>query len=213
MASNTWNAKLNNKWYEQKRSARKKTFHYIKEFVTRNRVRTMMEIGGGQAFLAIDVERYIGIEMNDRIIPEAEQRHPNAEMIFGDFLELDLSGYVGKIDMLLAMAVVQHMPHYTEFFAKALSLQPRLIVATFFGPMGNPRNNIYLKDKYRDPALRDGVPAYSNYYSQALMSRHLDKLPETLGRYRWRRFLEKSNQPRRLETVLIIEPRYRESLA
>lgn len=95
----------------------------------------IFEVGGGYGFVSDWTKgKYTCVELNEGITGRGHKRYPTAEFIVDDFQKMDVRpmckdpGY----DIFLAASVIEHCPGYQAFILKALDVQPRLTIITFF---------------------------------------------------------------------------------
>ena len=160
-------------WYKERVRNKPGKWKFFREFVLNDGIKHILEIGGGDGYVSeFCGGRYVCIDVNDDIIEVGKKLYPKAEFISGDWLKMSPEPFVGQFDLVLAGAVVEHLPHYKDFVLKCLDVEPRFVMVTFFHKLHNkPRDRIVWKRRSRTP----GVKYYSNYYSKPLLETWLRK--------------------------------------
>lgn len=120
-----WN--YEEKWYKNLIYRHRPLWMYVLNFIKENKVESIFEVGGGYGELKNYVKEYVCVELNKEIVEEKKDNY-----IYGDFCKIDVEEWKGKVDLFIALAVVEHCDHYKEFLQKAIEMKPKYILISFF---------------------------------------------------------------------------------
>jgi len=190
----TWKHGL--QWYARLRRHHVAVWKFVEEYVVRNGVKRVIEVGGGAGHVASFLpygSDYVNIEVNAEALRLQGLAHPGTRAVHGSFLDLDLRQFAGEhFDLLLTMSVLEHMAGYERFFEQADQIDATRMLVTFFVKMGT--------DEHDRMCVRDGPEGlhYRNTYSRPKLEAFLR------GRYPWFQFTEFG-----FDSVLEIQPAVR----
>lgn len=169
-------------WYERRRSGHLDLWQFVSAFVKVHRIASMLEVGGGHGYASTMVKRYCGIERNPLAVSEGQILYPTAEFIEGDFCSIDTSPFRGRYELVLACAVIEHCPSFEVFLSKALAVEPRHVLVSFFRGLDRERDEIHSQTADDTSWSAKGGVYYDNSYSQRTVTRWL----ESQAGVRWR---------------------------
>ncbi len=130
---------------------------WIEEQVRGGSIKRVVEVGGSWSPIPKWLPKdgyYINIDMNVMPIPSS----PNGYHIIKDFRDVDPET-LGECDLLCAFAVVEHCPHYSDFFEWALKTKAKRIVVSFFN---------HLSKESFDSITRRRAVNYNTYSREGL---------------------------------------------
>jgi SAM-dependent methyltransferase len=178
MSGKAWTAGTD--WYNRKRDSHRELWTWIEKFIADHRIESMLEIGGGYGYASHLVNRYLGIDKNPRAIAEGRQRFPAAAFMEADFsaLNLDLLKVIGDFDLVLACAVAEHCRGYWELINRAIRVQPRYVLVSFFRPWVADEGHCIRRVKSKDTEFGSAGDVYwDNTYSLLGLANYLEGLP------------------------------------
>lgn len=164
--------KLDTQWYSRKRRQHRPFWDLIYDFIETNMISSILEIGGGDGYLSRHVGKYTNIELNPSAIKDGREMYPRAEFIHGNWLSMDTEQFTGKYEMILAAAVLDHCPHYSEFIKRIKRAKPQCFFVTFYKPL-----IVRSKDLIRQTGSveRKKFVHYNNWYCIAGVRRFLKR--------------------------------------
>lgn len=135
--------------YKDMHLRHKLLWNFVTNFIFNNKITSIIEVGGGAYNLISKlVKNYINIDINNSLNENIKQ----------DFLTMDISPYVGKYDLFLSCAVIEHCNDYKEFIKRAVGLKTKFAIISFFFGLN--------KDKIYPEKDRDNGRFILNSYSQ-----------------------------------------------
>ena len=140
---------------------------FVAKFIADFDIKSMVEVGGGYGKWKELVEDYTCIELNKKA---CETMKHTANYIHGDFCKIDIEQIPKNSDLFMALAVVEHCNGYKEFLKRAIELNPRYIIISFFLSL-----SIKDKDAFKIKS-KDGRPYYLNRYSRKALYDVLEEL-------------------------------------
>lgn len=184
-------------WYDRHREAHEPFWEWLPTFIQNCDIASMLEVGGGYGQASELVERYCGIELNAAMVEEGRRRYPRHTFLCRDFTTIDAAPLVGRYDLVLACAVVEHCQSYKLLIQWAVGLKPRWIVVTMFGAHAKPADIITQKAADETQWSRQGK-YWDNRYSLVRLGKWLGKLN---GAKPWNRLLGSFGD----DTVIMLE--------
>lgn len=167
MSADVWNCGA--EWYDS--HMHDKLWQWLLRFIRKRNINSIVEVGGGYGPVHTCVDRYVGIERNGSVLEEARRMFAGPSYIHDDWIGLDFSKYpelhAPQFDLFLSLAVVEHCPGYSLFIRKAMALNPRLIVISFFRGLSGAKQNRIMQKESKDTewSMAGGV-YWDNQYCQ-----------------------------------------------
>jgi len=162
-----WDKKVPISWYKGKVNSHAELWKYIEEFIKKNNINSIFEVGGGNGYVSELISgSYLGVEVNEDIIIQGRKLYPDGEFIYEDWLKFDVSPYVSKFDLFLSCATIEHCNGYEKFISNAIDLKPKFILISFFKNLNSS------KDQIR-PRTTDGHMWFNNFYSRVDLEKFL----------------------------------------
>ena len=155
------------KWYKILTHRHRTLWNFVTRFISDFEIKSMVEVGGAYGRWKKLVDDYTCIELNKKA---CEKMKDVANYIYGDFHKIDMEQIPKENDLFIALAVVEHCNGYKEFLKRAIELNPRYIIISFFLSL-----SIKDKDAFKIKS-KDGRPYYLNRYSRKALYDVLEEL-------------------------------------
>lgn len=123
------------KWYARLRGRHKALWKFLPELIREFHVRNLLEVGGGDGWLGQFVELHRNFEVNLATVRKLPKGlFGKTDMVDANFLQIPEEHVAGRKswDMVLAAAVLEHMPGFQTGLDRMLRVGAPLTVATFF---------------------------------------------------------------------------------
>lgn len=106
-------------------------WEFIEAFIKRNAIKSIVDCGGGIGYAAqfVETDRYALFDQNETMIKYSLEQGRQA--YYGDFTQTDVE-HVKGFDLVLIAGVVEHAMVLEPFIQKALEVQSKYIVVSFF---------------------------------------------------------------------------------
>lgn len=127
---------MNEKWvageksYEAMIARHTPLWNFIEYFVKKYNINNIVDVGGGIGYARKFCKEYAIFDKNPKMI-ELLTKQGVLKAYLGDFLQADISD-VKEYDLVLILAVVEHTGTLNLFLKKALEINPRFIIVSFF---------------------------------------------------------------------------------
>ncbi len=164
-------------WYDGRKDGHPELWQFVERFIRANRIASMLEVGGGYGYASELVERYCGIESNPAAALVGHNRYPHATFIEGNFCNMELRGLAGQYDLVLACAVAEHCASYKPLIVKAIQVQPRFVLVSFFRGLDRPQDQINRMESRDTEWSQAGGVYWDNAYSERPLTDWLAGLP------------------------------------
>jgi hypothetical protein len=148
-------------WYRKIQAHHIPLWSFVNNFIKQHKVQSIFEVGGGPAPLRSTVSKYTNVDVNEKYRKESTQTF---KQITADFSTLNVLNEETP-DLFLGMGVVEHCEHYNRFIEKALSLNPKYIIISFF--FGLDRNKDEIRKRMSGRGVDGCQPYWINRYSKA----------------------------------------------
>ena len=134
----TWNFKPH--FYTMMASRHMPLWEFLRDFRREFKIKSCIAVGGGKGYSRWNFEDYLIIDINKKLDWYLSKK--KIPHIVCDFKELDVSDLKGKYDLVTIFAVVEHAGDYMPFIRKALELEPKYILISFFNNLNRKEDKI-----------------------------------------------------------------------
>jgi len=110
----------------------KPLWNFIPKFIEEFKVNSIIDVGGGIGYARQFVDQYVLFDSNEALITEVKKQEPDINVFIQDFTKADVSFLKNKYDLVLMCAIVEHYGSLYPLLAKALEVESRYVLITFF---------------------------------------------------------------------------------
>jgi SAM-dependent methyltransferase len=146
------------------------TWAALREFIVANEVSSLIEVGCGAAYLAADVDRYTGIDVNQNVLEDNKRRYGDTpKWMCEDWHQIDVGTM--DADLLLSMALIEHCESYEAFLEQVFRVRAlKFAIITFHKGLGD------VSEAHRKAWNRESRSGHwcDNYYCQSDVAAWLD---------------------------------------
>lgn len=159
---------FNDAWYDKTQKRHSVLWDFVKTFIKQYNVQSIFEVGGGPAPLHNTVSKYTNVDVNEKYARESTQ---SFRQITANFLTIDLPAEDINPDLFLGMGVIEHCHDYKPFIERALFLNPKYIIISFF--FGLNRNIDRIRIRKSIKGVDECQPYWVNRYSKKRLEEFL----------------------------------------
>lgn len=163
-------------WYSERRAGHPELWEFVRQFIDDHKIKSMLEIGGGDGVASELVERYCCVDVNHVAVEAGRDKYPGQDFLHRDWLAdpAPADYFPGRCDLVLACAVVEHMPHWQPCVEKMLKVRSRYAVVSFFRGLLRDRDEIKQVESTDASWSQSGGVYYDNAYSGVRVAETLD---------------------------------------
>jgi SAM-dependent methyltransferase len=123
----TWLAEIDD--YKGMVARHRPLWSFVEKLVYKYRISSIVDVGGGMGYARRLCSKYAIFDLNPKMVGYLKKEGVDAYL--KDFTEADIAS-VKNYELVLILAIVEHTGRLEDFLKKALEINPKFILVSFF---------------------------------------------------------------------------------